>query len=88
MDKISSLQDKKIAELLRNIPEPTGQENRTYPDGFYKLEFDGDKPLCPDCEGRLLGGPEAGGSMNVMCQDCETRFNYTSFNGMLERMEL
>jgi len=90
VDKITELAAQR-AELME-FPEATKDQGAvthvSMPDGFYKLEFDGDKPLCPDCKGRLLAGPEAGGSMDVMCQECETRFNYTSFNGMLERMEL
>ena len=86
VDKISSLQDKKIAELEAQRAELLGEENRTYPDGFYKLEFKDGQPLCPDCQGRLLAGPEAGCQMMTKCSLCHAEFMYTSFNGMLERI--
>lgn len=57
------------------------------PDGVYKLEQDDDKnAICPDCGGFLLCGPEAGASMNVMCDKCKARFMYLQFNGTLGRM--
>ncbi len=37
------------------------------------------RETCPDCSGRLVDGPEGGGSMNVYCRDatrqCGSRFN-------------
>lgn len=67
--------------------EPTGEENKTYPDGFYKVEYYEEYSICPDCYGDLLLiDPEKCTSIKVKCADCGAIFNYTSFNRMLERL--
>ncbi|KPL07305.1 hypothetical protein AMJ86_04780 [bacterium SM23_57] len=47
-----------------------------------------DHLLCPwpDCEGSLCEGPSGGLSMNVKCDECERRWNYTPAIQHLDRL--
>lgn len=43
----------------------------------------GGASVCCDCGGRLLGGPEGGGSKNFMCGTCTSEFNLGPDRGLL-----
>jgi hypothetical protein len=34
---------------------------------------------CPDCGARLYEGPEGGGSINLICKTCGSKFNWGWF---------
>lgn len=46
------------------------------------------KPVCLNCGGPLLAGPEAGDRVNVMCDNCGARFNYSYFDGSMEPIDV
>jgi hypothetical protein len=43
----------------------------------YEERVIGKKKRCPDCGGRLLGGPQGGLAVNVCCMQCHSEFNVT-----------
>ncbi|MCP4994045.1 MAG: hypothetical protein GY934_09735 [Gammaproteobacteria bacterium] len=86
MDILGGWQDKKIEALEKQRAELITPPEAP-PDGMYKTRYSDTTPtqaMCPDCDGKLRAA--AGGSMNVKCDACGALFNYTGFDGMLERM--
>jgi hypothetical protein len=58
------------------------------PDGWrplsnLELEHVGRTSCCPMCRtGKLLAGPEGGGSQNLMCHRCGTEYCYGGWTGL------
>jgi len=73
----------KIIQAIRSIKKSLTKDEpeRSFKDGDQLTEWEDnflkEKALCPDCErGRLSKGPCGGGSQNLRCDYCGSRFNF------------
>lgn len=54
---------------------------------FRPPKLDVHNPVCPDCGGNFLRGPEAVCCVNIKCSVCGAKFNLNQFDYSLDRIQ-